>query len=99
MDSGPRKGNASRLMTAPLSDKRRTGRIDAHVLEAIYLEHLGKLVRESSMDAVVLLAHERVHDPDPFERDWQFKPALGFPDDLATRATGLLRWQNQRLSS
>ena len=33
-------------------------------LEAIYAEHLGKLVRESSMDAVVLLAHERVHDRD-----------------------------------
>src|SRR5437667_8551754 len=33
-------------------------------LEAIYADHLGKLVRESSMDAVVLLAHEQVHDPD-----------------------------------
>jgi len=110
MDSGPRKGNASRLMTAPRSDKGCTGRIDAHIhmvgngvagsggwlrltgwhrwlagfmlrqlgvpasaleddLEAIYAEHLGRLVRESSMDAVVLLAHERVHDPDGTPRD------------------------------
>jgi uncharacterized protein len=38
-------------------------------LEAIYSEHLGKLVRESSMDAVVLLAHERVHDPDGTPRE------------------------------
>jgi hypothetical protein len=38
-------------------------------LEAIYAEHLGKLVRESSMDAVVLLAHERVHDPDGTPRE------------------------------
>src|ERR1700674_1926337 len=103
MDSWPCKGNASRLMTAPLPDKGRTGRIDAHVhmvgngfagsggwlrltcwhrwlagsmlrqlgvpastlegdLEAIYAEHLRKAVRDSSMDAVVLLAHARVHD-------------------------------------
>src|SRR5436305_13150880 len=33
-------------------------------LETIYGEFLSKLVRESSMDAVVLLAHERVHAPD-----------------------------------
>jgi hypothetical protein len=38
-------------------------------LESIYAEHLGKLVRESSMDAVVLLAHERVHDPDGTPRE------------------------------
>src|SRR5436190_23317706 len=38
-------------------------------LETIYAEHLRKLVRESSMDAVVLLAHERVHDPDGTPRD------------------------------
>jgi len=38
-------------------------------LEAIYSEHLAELVRESSMDAVVLLAHERVHDPDGTPRD------------------------------
>jgi hypothetical protein len=38
-------------------------------LEAIYAEHLGKLVRESSMDAVVLLAHERVHDTDGTPRE------------------------------
>jgi len=38
-------------------------------LEAIYAEHLKKLVRESSMDAVVLLAHERVHDPDGTPRE------------------------------
>jgi uncharacterized protein len=97
-------------MTTPLSDRRCTGRIDAHVhmvgngfagsggwlrltgwhrwlagfmlrqlgvpasalesdLEAIYAGHLGKLVRESSMDVVVLLAHERVHDPDGTPRE------------------------------
>src|SRR5204862_4670957 len=38
-------------------------------LEAIYAEHLRKLARESSMDAVVLLAHERVHDPNGTPRD------------------------------
>ena len=38
-------------------------------LEKIYAEHLSKLVRESSMDAVVLLAHERVHDPDGRPRE------------------------------
>jgi hypothetical protein len=38
-------------------------------LETIYAEHLGKLVRESSMNAVVLLAHERVHDPDGTPRE------------------------------
>ena len=38
-------------------------------LEGIYADHLGKLVRESSMDAVVLLAHERVHDPDGTPRE------------------------------
>jgi len=38
-------------------------------LEAIYSEHLAELVRESSMDAVVLLAHERVHNPDGAPRD------------------------------
>ena len=38
-------------------------------LEAIYAEHLLRLVRGSSMDAVVLLAHERVHDPDGTPRD------------------------------
>ena len=38
-------------------------------LETIYSQHLLKLVRESSLDAVVLLAHERVHDPDGTPRD------------------------------
>lgn len=33
-------------------------------LETLYAESLLKLVREFSLDAVVLLAHERVHDPD-----------------------------------
>ena len=33
-------------------------------LEAVYSQHLLKLVRESSFDAIVLLAHEQVHDPD-----------------------------------
>jgi len=38
-------------------------------LESIYSEHLVELVRASSMDAIVLLAHERVHDPDGTPRD------------------------------
>lgn len=38
-------------------------------LEAIYSDHLAELVRDSSMDAVVLLAHERVYDPDGTPRD------------------------------
>lgn len=38
-------------------------------LETIYSDHLAKLIRESSMDAVVLLAHERVHDPDGTPRE------------------------------
>ena len=38
-------------------------------LEAIYSEHLLELVRASSLDAVVLLAHERVHDPDGAPRE------------------------------
>ena len=38
-------------------------------LKAIYSEKLVTLVRDSSMDAVVLLAHERVHDPDGTPRD------------------------------
>lgn len=33
-------------------------------LEEIYAEHLVELVRTSSLDAIVLLAHERVHDHD-----------------------------------
>jgi hypothetical protein len=38
-------------------------------LESIYAEHLVMLVRDSSMDVVVLLAHERVHDPDGTPRN------------------------------
>jgi len=38
-------------------------------LENIYAEHLLRLVRQSSLDAVVLLAHERVHDADGTPRD------------------------------
>ncbi|HSH38772.1 MAG TPA: amidohydrolase family protein [Chthoniobacterales bacterium] len=33
-------------------------------LASVYSQHLLKLVRESSVDAIVLLAHEQVHDPD-----------------------------------
>jgi predicted TIM-barrel fold metal-dependent hydrolase len=31
----------------------------------------------------------------PLERDWQFKLALGFGEEIATRVSGLLRWQEQ----
>ncbi len=49
-------------------------------LEGIYAEHLLRLVRESSLDAVVLLAHERVHESDGTPR-----PDLGsmfVPNDV-----------------
>ncbi len=45
------------------------GRVIDEDLEAVYSEHLLELVRKSSLDAVVLLAHERVHDPDGTPRD------------------------------
>src|SRR5450755_1072313 len=38
-------------------------------LESVYAAHLLELVRQSSFDAVVLLAHERVHDPDGTPRN------------------------------
>lgn len=38
-------------------------------LEKIYAQHLLRLVRQSSLDGVVLLAHERVHDSDGTPRD------------------------------
>src|SRR5215831_13227610 len=38
-------------------------------LEEIYGEHLLQLVRTSSLDAVVLLAHERVYDSDGTPRN------------------------------
>ncbi len=38
-------------------------------LENVYAQHLLELVRTSSLDAVVLLAHERVHDADGTPRD------------------------------
>jgi predicted TIM-barrel fold metal-dependent hydrolase len=38
-------------------------------LEKLYAEHLLEIIRASSLDAVVLLAHERVHDPDGTPRD------------------------------
>jgi predicted TIM-barrel fold metal-dependent hydrolase len=38
-------------------------------LEKIYSDHLLKLVRGSSLDTIVLLAHERVHDSDGTPRD------------------------------
>jgi uncharacterized protein len=49
-------------------------------LETIYAKHLLELVRQSSLDAIVLLAHERVHDPDGTPR-----PDLGsmfVPNDV-----------------
>jgi len=38
-------------------------------LESVYAKHLLALVCESSLDAIVLLAHERVHDLDGTPRD------------------------------
>src|SRR5205085_11437133 len=38
-------------------------------LESMYAEQLVQVVRASSMGAIVLLAHERVHDPDGTPRD------------------------------
>ena len=40
------------------------GRVLDENLEQVYADHLLQLVRSSSFDALVLLAHERVHDPD-----------------------------------
>jgi uncharacterized protein len=37
--------------------------------------------------------------PNPLERDWQFKLALGFSEEIATRPAELLRRQNQPASS
>ncbi len=38
-------------------------------LERVYARHLLEFVRASSFDAIVLLAHERVHDPDGKPRE------------------------------
>ena len=38
-------------------------------LESIYAAHLLELIRSSSFDAAVLLAHERVYDPDGTVRE------------------------------
>ena len=38
-------------------------------LESIYAAHLLELIRASSLDAAVLLAHERVYDPDGTVRE------------------------------
>jgi hypothetical protein len=49
-------------------------------LEKIYSEHLLGLIRDSSLDAVVLLAHEQVYDP-----DGTLRPDLGsifVPNDV-----------------
>lgn len=45
------------------------GRVIDEDLEGFYSRHLLQLIRDSSLDAVVLLAHERVHDPDGTPRD------------------------------
>ena len=56
-------------------------------------QHLLELVRASSMDAVVLLAHERVHDPDGTPRD--DLGSMYVPNDvvldLARKASGISR--------
>ena len=49
-------------------------------LEGVYARHLIELVRDSSFDAIVLLAHEQVHDADGTPR-----PDLGsmyVPNDV-----------------
>ena len=45
------------------------GRVIYEDLESVYSQHLLQLVRGSSFDAAVLLAHERVHDADGTPRD------------------------------
>jgi hypothetical protein len=45
------------------------GRVIYEDLATVYSQHLLNLVRESSLDAIVLLAHERVHDHDGTRRD------------------------------
>jgi len=49
-------------------------------LERVYAEHLRTLVAGSSFDAVVLLAHERVHDPDGTPR--QDLGSMFVPNDV-----------------
>lgn len=45
------------------------GRVIHEDLESVYAAHLLQLIRGSSFDSVVLLAHERVHDRDGTPRD------------------------------
>lgn len=55
-------------------------------LEAFYANYVLELVRTSSMDAVVLLAHERVHDPDGTPRD--DLGSMFVPNDVVLRLAG-----------
>jgi hypothetical protein len=51
---------------------------------------LGHRLRlQGSLDRQTFRRIQNVENP--LERDWQFKEALGFADEVATRVTGLLR--------
>lgn len=55
-------------------------------LEKIYADYLLQLVRESSLDAVVLLAHERVYDPDGTPRE--DLGSMFVPNDVVLKLAG-----------
>jgi uncharacterized protein len=55
-------------------------------LEKIYADYLLKLIRESSLDAVVLLAHERVYDPDGTLRE--DLGSMFVPNDVVLKLAG-----------
>jgi predicted TIM-barrel fold metal-dependent hydrolase len=48
-----------------------------------------RLCIQGAIDATTFRRIQSI--PNPLERDWQFKKALGFTDEMATRVSGLLR--------
>jgi predicted TIM-barrel fold metal-dependent hydrolase len=55
-------------------------------LEALYAEKVLQFVRDSSLDAIVLLAHERVHDPNGAPRE--DLGSMFVPNDVVLRLAG-----------
>jgi predicted TIM-barrel fold metal-dependent hydrolase len=52
-----------------------------------------RLWLQGSLDRKTFRACQNIRNP--LERDWRFKEALGFSDEVLTRAAGLLRWQSK----
>jgi hypothetical protein len=48
---------------------------------------------QSPLDRKTFRACQNIRNP--LERDWRFKEALGFSEEVLTRAAGLVRWQNK----